>query len=253
MMKHDINKLKSELITIYTALLNDCNADKKLSPFLMQWGNKFPINQNEGIIFYGRATNGWFGTWDFDIFFSNDDKDRGWARDDAMQWVEEQWIESEDGYITSKSQFWRIIKEVSSRFYGNEWFQYVAWSNICKVAPSSKGNPSDSIFYKTLEQNVRIFHTELDFWSPKYIVLFTDGIKRDNKTIIDWTSYFIESLDRNTPQPIFEVIWDNTKPYLKIKVYKLGDRYFIISIHPQGRNVELHKNAIIRIIERLEE
>lgn len=62
-----------------------------------------------------------------------------------------------------------------------------------------------------------------------------------------------ESLDRNTPQPIFEVIWDNTKPYLKIKVYKLGDRYFIISIHPQGRNVELHKNAIIRIIERLEE
>ena len=137
-MKHDIDQFKSQLIPIYNSLRDDCNRDDNLCPFLMQWGNRFPITPNSGIIFYGRATNGWFGTWDYDIFFSNNDEDRGWNRDNQMAWVEEQWCNSEDGYDTSKSQFWSIIKGISTRFYGDEWFKYVAWSNICKVAPYSQ-------------------------------------------------------------------------------------------------------------------
>lgn len=253
-MEHNTDKLKSQLLTLYKALKHDCNADEILCPFIMQWGNKFPIRQDDGIIFYGRATNGWFGTWDFDTFFNNNNKDRGWARDDQMIWAEKQWLESENGYVTSKSQFWSIIKGVSTKFYGKEWFNYVAWSNICKVAPYSQGNPSETVFYQTLKNNLKIFHIELDFWSPKYVILLTDGIKRDNKTIIDWTSGFISSLNNDIlPPAIYEIAWDNEKPYIKIQVYKLGRRYIIRSLHPQGRKVELHKDAIIKIIENIEQ
>lgn len=252
-MKQNINELKSKLIPLYAALRDDCRADGKLCPFLMQWGNRFPISQNEGIIFYGRATNGWFGTWNFEVFFSDDNVDRGWNRDDQMIWVEKQWQKSDDGYITNKSQFWNIIKGVSTRFYGNEWFDYVAWSNICKVASCLQGNPNDTVFYNTLENNIKIFHAELDFWSPKYIVFLTDGIKRDGKTKIDWSSDFINSLSdsHHVLQSIYEVIWDNEKKH-KMQVYKIGEKYIILSLHPQGRKVELHKDAIIKIVENIE-
>ena len=83
-MEHNLDKLKERLLPLYVNLRKDCNADENLCPFLMQWGDKFPIRENDGIIFYGRATNGWsHGTWDDDIFFSNDDNsnERGWNRD----------------------------------------------------------------------------------------------------------------------------------------------------------------------------
>lgn len=253
-MKHDINKLKSQLIPLYTALRNDCNAKDTLSPFIMQWGDKFPVNQNDGIIFYGRATNGWCGTWDFNVLFNDNDENRGWARSNQMVWVENQWTESENGYIASKSQFWNIVKGVSVRFYGEEWFKFVAWSNICKVAPKLNGNPSDSLFYKTLGNNLNVFRTELDFWSPKYIILLTDGIKKDKETIIDWTSDYISCLNNDVPSPIlYEKAWDDEYPNFKIRVYKIGDRYIILSMHPQKRKVELHKDAIIEIIEDIEQ
>lgn len=50
-MKHDIDQFKSQLIPIYNSLRDDCNRDDNLCPFLMQWGNRFPITPNSGIIF----------------------------------------------------------------------------------------------------------------------------------------------------------------------------------------------------------
>lgn len=253
-MERNLEKLKSQLFPLYVGLRDDCNAHESLCPFLMQWGDKFPDAKNDGIIFYGRATNGWFGTWDYDVFFGNDNKDRGWNRDDQMVWAENQWLESDDGYVTSRSQFWSIVKGVSTRFYGDEWYNYVAWSNICKVAPEEKGNPNDTVFYNTLENNIKIFQAELNFWSPKYVVLLTDGLARDNENKIDWTSNYISSLNNGfVPSPIYEIAWDEENPALKIRVFELGERYVILSLHPQGRKVDLHKEAIIDIIEKIEQ
>ncbi len=259
-MEHNLDKLKERLLPLYVNLRKDCNADENLCPFLMQWGDKFPIRENDGIIFYGRATNGWsHGTWDDDIFFSNDDNsnERGWNRDDQMQWVENQWSSSEDGYNTNRSQFWNIIKGVSTHFYGQEWFNFVAWSNICKVAPYTQGNPSYELFEKTSNNNIEVLKSELGFWSPKYIVFLTDGMKRGNKTRISWwTDPFISSLlsddDGKEPLPFCEVPWDKENPEIKIQVYKLREKYIIRSLHPQGRKVAPHKDAIINLIEMIE-
>ena len=115
------------------------------------------------------------------------------------------------------------------------------------------GEQLKRIKYEVGENNLKVFHTELDFWSPKYIVLFTDGIKRDNKTTIDWTSNYISSLNNGiVPSTIYDISWDSENPHIKIKVYKLDNRFIILSLHPQGRKVELHRDAIINIIENIE-
>ncbi len=171
-----------------------------------------------------------------------------------MVWAEKQWLFSEDSYLTRKSQFWCVIKGVSTRFYGDEWYRYVAWSNICKAAPKSRGNPRDPLFYRTLENNIKIFRTELDFWSPKYIVLLTEGIRRDYKTEIYWASDFISSLNNGNIPPVFyEIAWDDEYPSIKTEVYKLGERYIILSLHPQVRKTDPHTDAIIDTIERIEQ
>lgn len=252
-MKFNLEELKSRLIPLYLDLRKDSMADENLSPFLMQWGEKFPSERNKGIIFYGRATNGWHGNWNYEVFFDNHNDKRGWNRDDQMIWAERLMEKPDGNYNIRQSQFWNIIKGVSTRFNGIEWYKYVAWSNICKVAPKDEGNPSDNLFEDTLKDNKRIFQTEIDFWSPKYVVLFTDGLRRDNKTIIDWTSPFISSFSNDEhPSPIYETSWDDDNPNIKILVYKFGNRYFLLTLHPQGRKVDLHKEAIIDIIEKAE-
>ena len=105
---------------------------------MIKWEDAIDIHKSVRIILRRRAKRErQEETWDDDIFFSNDDNsnERGWNRDDQMQWVEKQWTSSEDGYNTNRSQFWSVIKGVSTHFYGQEWFNFVAWSNICKVAP----------------------------------------------------------------------------------------------------------------------
>ena len=97
----------------------------------------------------------------------------------------------------------------------------------------------------------------MDFWSPKYIVFLTDGMKRDNKTRISWwTDPFISSLlsddDGKEPLPFCEVPWDKENPEIKIQVYKLKEKYIIRSLHPQSRKVAPHKDAIINLIEMIE-
>ena len=44
-MEHNLDKLKERLLPLYVNLRKDCNADENLCPFLMQWGDKFPIKE----------------------------------------------------------------------------------------------------------------------------------------------------------------------------------------------------------------
>lgn len=59
---------------------------KDLVPFCIQWGRLYPVQNHSGIVFYGRATNGWVTTDnDADKLFDTTYKDRIFARDDQMQ------------------------------------------------------------------------------------------------------------------------------------------------------------------------
>lgn len=245
-MQRDLEELKNKLRPIYADLGDICNRDN-LCPLVMQWGDEFPTTPNDGIIFYGRATNGWDSSWDLDILFS--DKNR-----DHLEWMEQNENYNPNKYNPNRSPFLRIIKGISTEIYKDKlgdkkWYQFVAWSNICKVAPRESGNPSDKVFYATLDNNIKAFRAEVDFLSPKYIVLLTDGIARDNKPI-DWTSYFINSFN---DVKYYDTIPWGSENKIKIKVYKSGNMFIILSVHPQGREERPHRDAIINIIEKIEQ
>lgn len=99
----------------------------------MQWGKNFPNADNDGLMFVGRATNGWQDhDYKASSFFGNS-FGQLFNLPDQMQWVEG--AEGSSNYNTKSSAFWRVIKAVSSHFYPSNWSSYVAWSDVCKVAP----------------------------------------------------------------------------------------------------------------------
>ena len=95
------SKFKQELKALYEDLKKDCEADERLVPFIHQVGKGFPLESNTGIMFYGRATNGWDGTWDIDNLF-----DEGWMPDDSLAWVNDaSGDENYYNYNSNRSQF----------------------------------------------------------------------------------------------------------------------------------------------------
>lgn len=234
----------------YERIKQDCDADENVVPFIMQWGSVFkeaPIK----IMFYGRATNGWAGSWNLDECFDLSNKERGYSPDNQMVWVENQWDRSEDGYVTKKSQFWKVIRQISTSIFKDKWYRYVCWSNVCKVAPIDSGNPSDSLYYRTLESNQHIFETEINYWKPHFVVLFTGG---DWSNGGDWSKDFLVHMNKQTmPDLYVERIWDTDFEDRKLKVYLIDGIYYIVSLHPQGKKISPHANCIFEVINELKD
>ena len=68
-----------QLKPLYAELMRSVEAyqNNDLVPFCIQWGKYFPTRENTGIMFYGRATNGWV-TFESDVdkLFNMDFDDR---------------------------------------------------------------------------------------------------------------------------------------------------------------------------------
>lgn len=209
--------------------------------FCMQWGKLYPEMDNTGILFIGRATNGWVtDKEDIDILFGNSEE-RIFNRTDQMQWVED-CEGNKSGYNTQKSAFWRVIKNVSKRYYSENWSAYVAWSNICKVAPYEKGNPNNSLYYAQIDLCCSILGIEIELLSPKIIILFTGE---------NWAEDFLCYLtDKESPQVIKCKHWGKENQYT-MKVYLIDGRIYILTEHPQGKKEDLHIQAIIEAINEM--
>ena len=237
------------LLPLYENLKTDCNADENLTPFIMQWGDNFSKELPIKIMFFGRATNGWNVTWNLDNLFDISNPDRGYCPDDNMSWVEKQWHTSEDGYVTKRSQFWNVIKRISVAFYEQDWYKYVSWSNVCKVAPKDGGNPSDSVYNKTLRSNQTIFETEIKYWAPNFVILFTGG---DWSGGGDWSKDFLVHMNGGSmPECIMEVVWDDSCQDRKLKVYSIEGVNYIVTLHPQCKVVSSHAKCIINVLNKL--
>ena len=84
-------RLKTELKPLYRNLMEHTQEyckGKTICPFVMQWGKDFPMAANDGILFVGRATNGWLtDDCDVDNLFEGDK--RIFDCPDQMVWVKE--------------------------------------------------------------------------------------------------------------------------------------------------------------------
>ncbi len=254
---------KEALKKLYNELKKDCDANEYVVPFIFQAGKKFPKEKNNGIVFYGRATNGWYGTWDIEKLFDENNPDRGWCPDNALIWVDYA-AGNEGHYNTNRSQFWNLLKGVAIHYYGSrdcnfqpsEWSDYTMWSNVCKAAPEVAGNPSNSLYYATLETNCKIMKAEIEYFSPKFVVLFTGGgdwLKEGQSSSGgDWSSDFLKFLNNGNEikgNLIDELIWDKDYEGRKAKSYKIGDVYYIVTLHPQGKKIQPHIEGINKLID----
>ncbi len=230
-------ELRTELKPLYKKLLND-NTFDDICSFCVQWGENFPLEKHKGILFVGKAVNSWKNNeTDVDVLFGDSD-DRIFNRDDQMQWVHD--LEgSNDIYNTKKSAFWRVIKQVSSCYFPSKWYSHVAWSNLCKLAPFSKGgNPNDTLYYEQLDSCQKILMKEIEILSPQAVVMLTSG----------WEKDFIFFLNDNTePKSEITIEWYG----YSTKLYRIKGVNYIVSQHPQGKGEDKHVDAIIELISKL--
>lgn len=206
--------LKDEKISVLSGLNYCC-----MAPYV---GEKYPKMPNEGIIFYGRANNGW-----------------NTGVDDNFDTIYDNGAEGLRDYITS-SPFLRTAGKAFCNLYGEDWFEYVTYSNLYKVAPPV-GNPNNSICGSQWEYVTEIFKHEINTLSPKFVVMFA-GKK--------WADDFMWYINgEKMPKPLETKEWDENMGY-EINVYKIGEVYYLITEHPQGKKESLHIEAILSILKK---
>lgn len=242
-MKSLKDRLKEELKPLYHKLIDhtrDYCEGKVIIPFVVQWGKYFPEQENEGILFVGKATNGWYND-DLDVenMFKENYKDAIFNRPDQMTWVSDN---NAERYNTNNSSFWRVIRRVAREFtFSENELEHIAWTNVCKLAPDG-GNPSNALYDKQLDDACLIFQTEVRILSPKYIIMFTG---------INWGWDFLCTLNNNgdpTPsQTMPTVEWAGYKatPYI------IDGRIVILTEHPQGKDEDAHVECLINLIKNI--
>ncbi len=232
-----IIQFKECLMPLYAHMIQvvlDAGFGYDTAKFCMQWGKDFPQGVNEGLLFYGRANNGWISSSnDVEELFAEGDDDCIFARDNQMEWMAEDMV---GDYRPSSSAFIRTIRNVASEYYDN-WSSHVAWSNLYKVAPWEGGNPSDALCYAQLEDCKKIMQKELAFTSPRAVVMLTGYY---------WAKDFLEYMnDGQEPDCIGCEKWGGYEAW----AYRLDGRLFIVSEHPQGKPEAAHAEAIVKLIE----
>lgn len=241
MNSFDQKELAEKLKPLYQVMLDDVCAAKneEYIKFCIQWGKQFPNEKNTGIMFYGRANNGWmcFDTTVEDIFDPNNSQ-RAFDRDDQMIWVEE-CAGDVEGYNSNSSAFWRVIRNVSREFYPEDELQHIVWSNLCKIAPDGS-NPSDTLYYAQLPSACEIMKTEIEFFSPRHVVVLTGE---------GWAMPFLEQIfGKDEPNVVGSAIFGSARDY-KIKVYENENVFYYVSEHPQGKNESTHIETLINLIK----
>lgn len=227
-------QLKDTLKPLYKEMLNDIS-QKVTVTFCTQWGEDYPIEKNKGILFVGKATNGWISkseSKDVDVLF---EKDGIFAKSDQMVWVKKK----HGKYNPKRSAFWRVINKISSPSYGKDWLENTAWSNTYKVS-NKKGNPSSKLRAEQEKYCIKILEKEIEILSPKYVVFLTS----------DWERFFINHLKKSEDfKFINKEEWgkrrgkrSHEKYYSQS--YSLNDTIYITSFHPQGKSEKSHAKAI---------
>ena len=229
-------KLQKSLQPIYQEMLENIEVkNRDIYTFCMQWSKEFPREPNEGILFVGKATNGWISNeTDIDILFG-EHKKQIFNRDDQIEWVLD--LEGNKiGYNTRKSAFWRVIKHISKSINGDSKLNKIAWSNLYKIS-YNKGNPSEKLKKMQLKFCKEILKKEIEILSPKYVVFLTSG----------WEKEFIKFLNKGIKPNTETITWD--KNY-HTSVTKIENITYVISVHPQGKKEKKHSKIVVELLTK---
>lgn len=159
----------------------------QLSHFSGMKGTKYD-HQETRLLIVGRAVNGW-------MQLNTEDAEK-FACDaiEAMQTNSFSWLVFDNGvlrndyqkdgkyYYLNDSPFWRTNKKIwmsisdNSNFKDseqNKWVDYIAWTNLYKVAPKDTGNPTTTMAKKQLDACKKILKSEIEKFKPTHILFVT--------------------------------------------------------------------------------
>lgn len=216
----DLEELKKKVFPYYKAISDlvhkpelEYSEDELnlMSVFYPKWGKKFGTNNN-GILFFGRATDGNYGNENNAI----DEKCLfGCTKEKAIENFDKP---HELQSFNFSRGFFACLKAVSLRIYeGKEdWYDYVAWSDLFILNDKEEGNPSAKILNLQLDNCKKIFEEEIKLFSPKMVFLFTGE---------QWYKDFVSF----TKPPIYTESWGGQ---YDVKVYLKDGIYYFATEHP---------------------
>lgn len=192
--------------------------DLDLRLFTTRAGADYPIEPGEGILFYGRATNGW----------DDDNKEN----DDLKVVLEKE----------KSRPFFKLLYYFAWEFYGDSWSNKVAWSNICKIAPDG-GNPKNALWYAQEKSLALIIRREVELLSPGIIVLVTG-----NTAGAHWHSPFFEAFPDLKEVKCLK--WGVSRGNdCTATLYTDGKIKVILTDRPEARPIQQHTDALIKLLE----
>jgi hypothetical protein len=143
------------------------------------------------------------------------------------------WLES-----FNRSPFFNVTKDVVTLKYNldeKDWYEHFTWSNLMKISPAMKGNPTDREFSLQLEYCKKLFKLELDTLQPKNVLMLTD---------FEWAYDFIEGLGLDPDDtPI-----SSRRKYIRGK-YKYRKTNIIVFKRPERETRSLFVQAILKEIK----
>lgn len=212
------------------------NRTQSLCCFNAKKGSEY----NNNLMVVGRAVNGWcneFKLCDLDTVSMVEQIFNQHDSTCPLQWVEDSWGRR-DGYSTKSSAFWRVIKDISQRLNKLEsctgWANKIVWSNLYKIAPSNKGNPSESLSNEQFSLCNELLFTEIKEYQPK-VILFFAGLNWFNGFLND-SIYLEKGEDSALVEAHGSLDIDNKKIII------------IVAKHPQGKPEANMVNEIMNVI-----
>jgi hypothetical protein len=128
---------------------------------------------------------------------------------DGLQWVLEAWgrtgpDNSGNKYNTATSAFWRVTKRLRAHFVGAHpsemnWSTYLAWTNLYRIVPVARSNPSTKLQRVQREFCTRLLAGDLAHLRPKRLLLMTgrnwsdDVVPQESMT---WINHVTSLVDR---------------------------------------------------------
>lgn len=111
-----VTKIREELKPLYSEIVK-LTIEGETCTFALQWGSNFQFDQKAGLLFVGKAVNGWINQEkNIDILFSTSHKQRIFNLKNQLKWVNEDWG-NKNGYNTKKSAFWSLLKKVTQEYH----------------------------------------------------------------------------------------------------------------------------------------
>lgn len=220
--------------SLYQSLTESGYAPSDYSHFIAMAGKEFLQSDAVRLMIIGRAVNGWerlntgsavaFGEEAEKLFHA---EGFSWVAGEKENLYSTHHLpEEKPSYYLNRSAFWRVAKRVLEGLFPypltGRWIDYLAWSNLYKIAPLKTGNPKNKLCNLQAEDCRKLLAEEIERYQPTHILMltgwnwfqtghtnsfykiFTDCQKRNSPkkglaNFVEGTAYFLLSENRKIP------------------------------------------------------